>query len=114
MRNSWITVVVVTLLAMPVVAEDTLMVSVGLGGKGIFEGRDQDRFGIGYFHTSLSDELPNFVSPLFFEDADGAEVFYNIEVNPWLHITPNLQFINPGDRRISDTYVAGLRVKIDI
>ncbi len=98
--------------------EDTSVVdqfySIGLGGKGIIEGRDQDRFGVGYFHLSLSDELPNFISPMLFDDADGMEVFYNIEINPWLHITPNFQLINPSDRRVGDTYVAGIRVKIDI
>jgi hypothetical protein len=33
---------------------------------------------------------------------------------PRLQIAPDFQFINPGDRRIDDTYVAGVRVKIDI
>jgi porin len=88
--------------------------SIGLGGKGIIDGRDQDHFGVGYFHTVLSDELPTFISPLFFDDSDGVEVFYNIEVRPWLHITPDFQFINPGDRRVDNTYVMGVRVKIDI
>lgn len=98
--------------------EDTSVVgqfySIGIGGKGIIDGRDQDRFGAGYFHTVLSDELPNLISPLLFDDVDGVEVFYNIEVNPWLHITPDFQYINPGDNRIDDTYVAGIRMKIDI
>jgi porin len=88
--------------------------SIGVGGKGIIEGRDEDRFGVGYLHVSLSDELPNFISPLFFDSADGVEVFYNIEVNPWLHITPDFQFLNASDQRLEDTYVAGVRVKVDI
>jgi len=25
--------------------------SIGLGGKGIINGRDQDRFGVGYYHS---------------------------------------------------------------
>jgi porin len=49
-----------------------------------------------------------------FNDVDGVEVFYNIQVKPWLHITPDFQYINPGDNRIDDAYVAGVRMKIDI
>ena len=98
--------------------EDTSVVkrfySIGLGGKGIIEGRDQDRFGVGYFHATRSDKLSNFVASSLFENGDGVEVFYNIEVKPWLHIAMDLQYINPGDRRVSDTYIAGIRVKIDI
>jgi len=88
--------------------------NIGLGGKGIIEGRDQDRFGVGYFHTSLSDKLPDLISPLYYDDVDGVEVFYNIEVKPWLHITPDFQYLNPSDTRIDDTYIAGVRMKIDI
>jgi porin len=35
--------------------------SIGLGGKGIIEGRDQDKWGAGYFTLGLSDELPSLV-----------------------------------------------------
>ena len=98
--------------------EDTSVVhqfySIGLGGKGIIDGRDRDRFGIGYFHMSLSNKLPNAISPLRFDDADGVEVFYNIEVKPWLHITPDFQFLNISDQSVNDTYVAGIRMRIDI
>ncbi len=98
--------------------EDTSVVdrfySIGLGGKGIIEGRDQDRFGVGYFHASRSDKLSNIIASSLFESGDGVEVFYNIEVNPWLHITPSIQYIDPGVRGIDGTYIAGVRMKIDI
>lgn len=87
--------------------------SIGIGGKGLIEGRDHDRFGLGHFHTSLSDKLPKFISSLFFDAADGVEAFYNIQIKPWLHITPDFQYINPSDRSVSDTYIAGVRAKMD-
>ncbi len=53
----------------------------------------------------------------------GVELYYNIAVTPWLHVTPDLQFINAGrdkapilglNRKAIDTaIVAGLRIKVD-
>ena len=53
----------------------------------------------------------------------GVELFYNIAVTPWLHVTPDLQFVDAarnkspivtaGGRSIGTAVVAGLRVKID-
>jgi hypothetical protein len=43
-------------------------------------------------------------------DARGFEGYYNIEVTPWLHITPNFQIINPSndtDRYRGDYRAAG-------
>jgi len=68
--------------------------SIGLGGMGIVPTRDRDRFGVGYYMLNLSDDLPSLLGA----DAEqGVELFYNIEVTPWLHITPDLQVIvDPG------------------
>ena len=86
--------------------------SIGLGGKGIIDGRDQDRFGVGYYHIGLSDELGTIISNRF-GDSDGFEVFYNIEVTPSIHITPDFQIVNPSNENVSTAYIAGMRIKID-
>ena len=86
--------------------------SVGIGGKGIITGRDRDTFGIGYFYVSLSDKLPSIFSAL--EDGQGGEIFYNIEVRPWLHVTPDFQIIDPSLQSVDTAYIAGLRVKVDL
>ncbi len=86
--------------------------SIGLGGKGIFEGRDNDTFGIGYYYMGLSDELPPLLQRRI-EDPQGFEVFYNIEVTPSVHITPDLQIVNPAREDYSTAIIAGCRVKID-
>lgn len=86
--------------------------SIGLGGKGIIDGRDEDTFGIGYFYTKLSNEFGSIISDNF-GDSQGFEIFYNIEVNPWLHITPDFQIINPSNENVSTAYVAGVRVRMD-
>jgi len=86
--------------------------SIGLGGKGIIDGRDQDRFGIGYYHIGLSDELGAIISNRF-GDSDGFEIFYNIEVTPSVHITPDFQIVNPSNENVSTAYIAGMRIRID-
>ncbi len=86
--------------------------SVGLGGKGIIDGRDNDTYGIGYFYVQLSNEF-NSIIERNFGDTQGVEMFYNIEVKPWLHITPDFQIIEPSDERVDTAYVAGFRVKMD-
>ncbi|MHC4343393.1 MAG: carbohydrate porin [Planctomycetota bacterium] len=85
--------------------------SIGLGGKGIIEGRDEDTFGVGYYYLKISDELPKVISNRS-EDTQGFEVFYNIEATPWLHITPDFQIIDPA-QNVDTAYVAGVRVRVD-
>ena len=91
-------------------------------------GRDQDRFGIGYYYLKVSSELRDTFPPLVLrriglDHEQGAELFYNVAITPWLHLTPDLQIIDSArnkapiisaNRKPIDTaVVAGLRVKID-
>jgi porin len=86
--------------------------SVGLGGTGVIPGRDNDTCGIGYFYIGLSDDLPDLFDVL--DDSEGLEIFYNIEVAPWLHVTPDFQIIDPSLETRDTAYVAGIRVKADL
>jgi len=86
--------------------------SIGVGGQGIIPGRDKDTFGIGYFYVELSDQLPSVFDVI--DDAQGVEFFYNIEVRPWLHVTPDYQIIDSGLKTNDTAHVLGLRIKIDI
>lgn len=102
----------------------TQFYSIGVGGKGLIPGRDGDTFGIGYYYVALSDKLPAAIQRVT-RDEQGVELYYNVAVTPWLHITPDLQIISPARRnfditivppsqkRLNTTVVAGLRVKID-
>lgn len=86
--------------------------SVGLGGKGMFDGRDNDTYGVGYFYAQLSDEYGRVIQRNF-GDTQGVEIFYNFEVTKWLHVTPDFQIIEPSAKHDDTVYVAGLRAKID-
>lgn len=88
--------------------------SLGLGGKGAIPTRDRDTWGVGYYFAALNDSI----SPAFgLQSEQGVELYYNIEVTPWLHIAPDLQcIINPGggfgDREPAVVY--GLRMQMNL
>jgi porin len=73
--------------------------------------RDKDTFGVGYFYLKLSDQLPSAFNIL--DDGQGVEVFYNIEAFPWLHVTPDFQYIESGLQTTDSAYIFGLRVKTE-
>jgi porin len=98
--------------------------SFGFGGKGIIPTREKDRFGIGYYYLRFSRDIPSALrQQLSLDREQGVELFYNVEVFPWLHVTPDLQIISPSrktlgtagnpGKKIQTSVVAGLRVKID-
>ncbi len=82
--------------------------SVGIGGKGIFPGRDNDTFGIGYYYMNSSGKFRE-------EHAgQGCEIYYNFELTPWFHVTPDFQIIDPAIRAVETDFITGIRFKIDL
>lgn len=76
--------------------------------------RPRDRAGIGYFYNRLNAdfrELFSATTPV--DDVHGGEVYYNMEVNPWLHITADLQAIRPEIAAQDTAIICALRAKID-
>ena len=87
--------------------------SLGMGGKGMIPCRKNDTYGVGYYYTQVSDQFGPILSR-FIGDEQGVELYYNIEITPWMHLTPDLQIIEPGRKNFSDTaVVAGIRLRID-
>jgi porin len=86
--------------------------SIGLGGKGMFQGRDNDTYGIGYFYAQLSDKFGKIIERNF-GDTQGFEMFYNFELSKWLHVTPDFQVIKPSAKNVDTAYIVGVRVKMD-
>lgn len=88
--------------------------AVGVGGSSVLPCRKQDSWGVGYFYAGLSDDLKNFAPRLLpLGDEYGVELFYNIGVTPWCHITPDLQIVAPARQRADTALVFGVRAKID-
>jgi len=85
--------------------------SFGVGGSSPIAGRKADSFGVGWYRASSSNALPGLV---FGEEGDGVELYYNVAVTPWLHITPDIQFIDPARRGVDSATVLGIRMKMDL
>lgn len=88
--------------------------NIGLQGKGILQGRQQDSMGVSYFYTGLSDDFKALVNPpLPLGNLQGVELYYNAAVTPWLNLTADLQFVEPSLETQDTAVVFGLRAKMD-
>jgi porin len=69
---------------------------------GLVESRPQDRMGVAGWYNGLSGNFKDLVSPLVgLRDTSGAEIYYNVELTPSLHLSADLQFVkneNKGDK----------------
>ena len=86
----------------------------GLGGTGLFRGRDLDSFGLGYFYYNLSDHLQDALSPVRgrLRDEQGAEAYYAYAVTPWCYVTGDLQYVAPPRPDIDNAFIATLRLNV--
>jgi porin len=89
--------------------------SFGIGGNSPLYGREADTFGVGYYYAASSDEIGQVTQTLVgpIGDGQGVELFYNYEVAPWFHLTPDMQILNPGRDNVDTALVLGLRGKVD-
>ncbi len=90
--------------------------SIGISGTSLLPNRCQDTWGVGYFYLGVSDTLQTTLAPFpaaNLRDEQGVELYYNIAVTPWMHITPDLQIIEPSRVASETSLVAGLRARID-
>ncbi len=83
--------------------------SGGVGGKGIIPGREQDTFGVGYFHLKFQrGRLTDFT------DADdksqGFEAFYNVSITPSVNLTLDVQVLESPAPDIDTAVILGLRL----
>lgn len=87
---------------------------LGVGGSSPLRSRKLDSFGIAYYYMAVSDSFKNDVRPIVpVRDERGVELFYNVAVTPWCHITPDIQVVTPILERAPTTLVLGFRMKID-
>lgn len=85
--------------------------SFGIGGNSPVRGRSADQFGVGWFYGGTSSQLPGV---LLGDSGQGVELFYNYEAKPWLHITPDIQIIDPALRGVDTSLLFGIRAKMDL
>jgi porin len=86
---------------------------IGVGGNSPVPARSDDRFGIGLFRYSLSNDLVEGLRPgIQLEDEQGIEAYYNYAVAPWLKVTGNLQVIDPAFSDNKRSVFFGLRTQV--
>ena len=74
--------------------------------------RPNDSWGIGAFYLGLSDE--DLLEGLNVEEEVGAELFYNVAITPWLHVTPDVQVIDSALPRSDTAWVLSLRTHVEL
>jgi len=90
------------------------MLSAGVSGSSPLSSRPLDTFGVGYYCFQLSTDLKTTLDPLVpIGNEHGVELFYNIGVTKWFHITPDIQWIEPSRQSAESAVVVGVRTKID-
>jgi porin len=76
--------------------------SFGVGGKGMFESRPLDQFGLGYYFININN--PTIQGLLqtrsFLRDEYGFEAFYNFAITPWAMLTPDIQVVRGAQKDI--------------
>ena len=85
---------------------------------GPFDARPHDRMGIAYHYYHLADDFVALVSALPSENLRdnswSSEVFYNVQITPWLHLTPNFQYAQNENKSDDPAIIAGVRLVIDL
>lgn len=84
-------------------------VSVGAQYQGLIPGRHEDVLGLGVARGWLSDDAdPRTDREIVLE------LYYNVQVAPWLSITPDVQYVcSPaGDAGAGDAMVVGVRIQV--
>ncbi len=87
--------------------------SFGVSGSVPWDYRPQDEFGLGYYYLGGSSTLKDALAPfLALQDGQGMELYYKFNFTKWFALTPNLQWIQPGQAAVEDAVVIGLRGKL--
>ena len=84
-----------------------------LGIQGIpGRSRPRDKIGLVYFRNSLSDPLTDFLRPVLpFEDEQGVEAFYTMQIGEPFRLTANAQVIDSAVERRGTGVILGLRLR---
>jgi porin len=86
----------------------------GIGGSSPIPRRQLDSFGIAYYYLGFSDDFKDVarvITPV--RNERGLELFYNVAVTPWCHLTGDFQVVTPILASAKTALVLGLRAKIN-
>ena len=89
-----------------------------LEAYGPMSSRPKDRMGLSFWYNWLSDDYVDTLSSLPVDsmrlrDLWGFELYYNIEVNKWAHLTADLQLVENEFKGDNFAIIPGIRMVID-
>ena len=86
-----------------------------LEATGLLCGRDKDRAGVGLFYNGLSSDFKDLASTvgIDLQDTWGGEIYYNMEIAPWFHLTPSMQVVQNQNKHDDAAVIVGLRAVMD-
>jgi porin len=85
--------------------------AAGIGGTSPLPGREADRWGLGLYYIDLADL--NLLNKLHVEHETGAELFYNVAITPWSHLSFDAQVVDSAIQRADTVVVLGTRLVIN-
>lgn len=85
--------------------------SIGLGGRGVISGRDDDMFGVGYYYISISDSRIGSILG-FDDDSQGVEAFYNLAVAKSTSLSFDVQVLDAPAPDTDTSVVLGMRLNM--
>jgi hypothetical protein len=81
-------------------------------GSNLLAGRENDRWGIGFFHFGLSEPLLAGLTALDVNRrSEGGVEAFNLAIAPWLRLSADLQVIDPWNPSKSRATYAALRLQ---
>jgi porin len=83
--------------------------NLSLVGNSPIRSRENDTIGVGYYHLAVSN-LP-ILKLHGFGAEDGVELYYNVAVTPWFHVTPDLQILDPAQQNNATALLVGIRAR---
>ena len=82
---------------------------------GLFESRPHDRMGAGAWYNGLSDNFVDLLaSEIELRDTWGFEFYYNLAINKWMYLSPDIQFVQNEREEDSFAVIPGIRLVIDL
>jgi porin len=85
--------------------------SAGLGGRGLIPGREEDSFGLGYFHNSLQQPRTLLVNSLD-ETSRGLEAYYQVAIARSVQLTFDAQWVDSPFSSLDDGVLIGARLDV--
>jgi hypothetical protein len=83
---------------------------------GVIPSRPRDRMGVSGWYNGITNDVKELTSNLGIGVRDnwGFEIYYNAEITPWLHLSPDLQFLMNSTKGNDIGIVPGLRLVMDL